>query len=206
MQNITDDDVYIIKSSELPIGDAVSDETSYEAYKYRNNIKSNNTGYYNPENNRPILNQTFPRTILFTNVFYSNQFYNGSNINNGNWNSHSNTFYKPRGGINGSSTQNLTKYQYNEKVFAPLMKPSIAPMGIVEKQNMSVVKPIRPNTGTPIQYEHPKGSLKPNNLPGRNSGNLNVPSNSSPHKVKSPSMNSGSPKPSSSTPIGRRKL
>jgi hypothetical protein len=38
MQNIINDDVYAIKSAELPTSDAISDETSYEAYKYRNNL------------------------------------------------------------------------------------------------------------------------------------------------------------------------
>lgn len=48
---LVDDDVYVVKNNTLPVGESLTDETSYSTYKNKkNNNKSNNTYYQNQNN------------------------------------------------------------------------------------------------------------------------------------------------------------
>ena len=60
---IMDDNVYMLKTAAVPIGENLLDETSYATYKYREDKNNPTTGYYNPENqsarrnNRSMFNR-----------------------------------------------------------------------------------------------------------------------------------------------------
>lgn len=40
-----DDDVYLVKSSQIPVGESLDDETNYSAYKYKKDRNNNNVSY-----------------------------------------------------------------------------------------------------------------------------------------------------------------
>ena len=45
ISNTTDDDVYVVKSSQIPVGESLDDETNYGAYKYKKDRNNNNVSY-----------------------------------------------------------------------------------------------------------------------------------------------------------------
>lgn len=50
-REFVDDDVYILKSNELPIGESLTDETSYASYKHRKKLNKTSDNYYQEERN-----------------------------------------------------------------------------------------------------------------------------------------------------------
>lgn len=48
ISNVADDDVYVVKPSQIPMGESLDDETSYMAYKYKKDQNNNLTTYRNP--------------------------------------------------------------------------------------------------------------------------------------------------------------
>ena len=71
-QYLIEDDVYSMKSSELPFGENLLDETSYETFKYRTKKDKRADSYYAPENGG-VLNRSprFTPRLSFM-VFYGN--------------------------------------------------------------------------------------------------------------------------------------
>lgn len=65
---IVDDNVYMLKTAAIPIGENLLDETSYATYKYREDSKNPTTGYYNPNN--PTVRNT-NRSVFISPSFYS---------------------------------------------------------------------------------------------------------------------------------------
>jgi hypothetical protein len=45
ISNTPDDDVYVVKSSQIPVGESLDDETNYSAYKYKKDRNNNNITY-----------------------------------------------------------------------------------------------------------------------------------------------------------------
>ena len=45
ISNTPDDDVYTVKSSQIPVGESLDDETNYGAYKYKKDRNNNNVSY-----------------------------------------------------------------------------------------------------------------------------------------------------------------
>ena len=62
-----DDDVYIVESNALPIGESLTDETSYATYKYRQRNNEISNDYFYDE-----------RNYLYTNSCYNNFYGNNS--------------------------------------------------------------------------------------------------------------------------------
>ncbi len=83
---IADDDVYMMKTSAVPIGENLMDETSYATFKYREDNNNPTAGYYNPENESLANdNRSFamsPRLFINYSVMfgmsnsYNHMFYN----------------------------------------------------------------------------------------------------------------------------------
>ena len=44
---LVDDDVYVLKSNELPVGESLNDETSYSTFKNKQNAGMVSSNYYN---------------------------------------------------------------------------------------------------------------------------------------------------------------
>lgn len=73
---IMDDNVYMLKTAAIPIGENLLDETSYSTYKYREESKNPTSGYYNPanQNNRTNGPSFLNRPSLFFSYGYLNPY------------------------------------------------------------------------------------------------------------------------------------
>ena len=71
---ILDDDVYILKTAAIPIGENLLDETSYATFKYREDSNNPTTGYYNPMNESLRNNNgsiSYVPSYFYTGMMYS---------------------------------------------------------------------------------------------------------------------------------------
>lgn len=84
---LADDDVYIVKNSELPVGESLTDETSYATYKYRQNNGMVSDDYYYDQ-----------RNYLYNSNCYDNFYWNnGCGCSYYAWNVYNGPFYSPYG-------------------------------------------------------------------------------------------------------------
>lgn len=84
---LVDDDVYIVKNSELPVGESLTDETSYSTYQYRKNSDMVSDDYYFDD-----------RNYLYTNNCYDNFYWNrGCGCSYYAWNMYNAPYYSPYG-------------------------------------------------------------------------------------------------------------
>jgi hypothetical protein len=112
---IMDDNVYMLKTAAVPMGENLLDETSYATYKYREDMNNPTTGYYNPMN-ESIRNNNGSIYYVPSYFYFGMMFpiYNVSGF--GNYmsiNSHTN--YNPYGfnhfaGFNGYSSYYTNPY------------------------------------------------------------------------------------------------
>ncbi len=93
MQPLLDDDVYMMKSADVPIGEELADETSYENYKFRVNADAPTSGYYD-QRNTSVLN-TQPMMLGSGWFAYGrfNNFGTLSYMSSPYWGIHRNGFY-----------------------------------------------------------------------------------------------------------------
>lgn len=84
---LVDDDVYVVKNSELPVGESLTDETSYATYKYRQNNDMVSDDYYYDQ-----------RNYLYNNNCYDNFYWNnGCGCSYYAWNMYNSPYYSPFG-------------------------------------------------------------------------------------------------------------
>lgn len=160
---VVDDDVYMLKSADLPIGENLVDETSYTTYKYRQNIDQKTNGYYNPARQTIFSTQT-RRTdpnIFMTNpnnIWYMYLLYNNSNNNYKSYSYvaaspsiGSRTFYRPRGTSSGIYSGN-NRISSNTAVNSPIISKPATVSGHASQIRSST--PINSTRTTPA-FEKP---------------------------------------------------
>ncbi|MFT5582105.1 MAG: hypothetical protein ACI9G9_001370 [Psychromonas sp.] len=103
-QYAVEDDLYSMKSSELPFGENLLDETSYETFKYRTKKNNKSDKYYAPENGgvldrSPLFRPRMQFVMFYGNFSPSPYFYPNSYYHNpySYWgqNPYNNLFYSP---------------------------------------------------------------------------------------------------------------
>lgn len=82
---LVDDDVYVVKNSALPVGESLTDETSYATYRHRNENNTLSSNYYQEEHN-----------YLYNNHCYNTLFWSpGCGCSFYAWNVYNNMHYNP---------------------------------------------------------------------------------------------------------------
>ena len=78
---ILDDDVYMLKTAAIPLGENLLDETSYATYKFREDSNNPTTGYYNPSNESNRNNNNNRPFYVSPSFFYGGMMFPNNHMN-----------------------------------------------------------------------------------------------------------------------------
>jgi len=122
---LVDDDVYVMKNSELPVGESLTDETNYSTFKYKKDRGVTANSYYYDPYNIAAMNNCDCNPFYFTpfDCGWGTRNYGNSGLNDmyfgyGYFNAFGHYYYGP-GYMNYSANQ----YGYYGNMYSPYYNP-----------------------------------------------------------------------------------
>src|SRR5574343_1630459 len=112
---LVDDDVYVMKNSELPVGESLTDETNYSTYKYKQDRGVTANSYYYDPYNITAMNNCDCNPFYFTpfDCGWGNRYYGSY---------HMYDMYYGYGYYNAFGHNMMNPYTYNS-LYGPMFNP-----------------------------------------------------------------------------------